>query len=287
MPITRQAILHFPLTRIVIGLALTLGIGLPAMLGTQFLLSRTSLPQSDNDPVAGTVFAILVCTIYIVLYSRYEKRTVTELSLRHLFRYLAGGILLGLGLASAIILIQYVTHTLSITATRPFLPLLPNLWNTFVNSTIAEVLIIGIFFRITEEWLGSWLALLTLAVLFVILHITAPGATLISAIAVSMHTALLLGPAYIYTRSLWVPIAIHFAWDFSFAALCGASINGYTMDNSLLDTHTTGSDLLVGGYFGPEGSIQAALLCLLTGMIFLSLIRRQNKTIYPSFRKPR
>ena len=105
---------------------------------------------------------------------------------------LAGGILLGAGLASAVILLQYFTHVLTITGIRPFLPLLPNLWNTFVNSIVAETLIIGIFFRLTEEWLGSWLALLILAMLFVILHITAPGATIISAIAVSMHSAFCL-----------------------------------------------------------------------------------------------
>ncbi len=188
------------------------------MFGTQSLLSHTRLAQSDIDPIAGTVFAILVCAVYIFLYQRYEKRTVTELSTRHLTRYLAGGILLGAGLASAVMLVQYLAHVLTITSIRPFLPLLPNLWNTFVNSIVAEILIIGIFFRLTEKWLGSWIALLILTILFVILHISAPGATIISAIAVSMHAAFLLGPAYIYTRSLWVPIAIHFAWDFSYAA---------------------------------------------------------------------
>jgi membrane protease YdiL (CAAX protease family) len=285
MPTTRQAILYFPLTRIVIGLALTLGIGLVAMLAIQKLLSLTPLDQSDKDPIAGTVFAIVVCASYTLLFQRYEKRTVTELSSRNFPRYLTGGILLGLGLASAIVLIQYLTHVLSIDTIRSFLPLLPTLWNTFVNSVIAEVLIIGIVFRITEEWLGSWFALLILAVIFVILHITAPGATLISAIAVSTHAALLLGPAYIYTRSLWVPISIHFAWDFSFAGLYGASINSYTMDNSLLNTSTDGSDLLTGGYFGPQGSIQAAALCLLTGLVFLHRSRRNHKIIPPSFRK--
>ncbi len=287
MPLTRQAILHHPITRIVVGLALTLGIGLPAMLATQSLLSRTTLPQSDIDPIAGTVFAIVVCAIYIFLYQRYEKRQVTELSTRHLPRYLAGGILLGAGLASAVVLIQYFTHVLTVTTTRPFLPLLLTLWNIFVNSTVVEVLIIGIFFRLTEQWLGSWLALLILVIVFVALHITAPGATIISAIAVSMHAAFLLGPTYIYTRSLWVPIAIHFAWDFSYAALYGASINGYTMDNSLLYTTTNGSELWTGGYFGPQGSIQAAALCLLTGFIFLNLSRRHNRIVQPSFKKPR
>jgi membrane protease YdiL (CAAX protease family) len=287
MPLTRQAILHHPITRMAAGLALTLGIGVPAMFGTQSLLSRTALPESDRDPIAGTVFAIAVCAVYIFLYQRYEKRPVTELSTRRLPRYLAGGILLGAGLASAVILIQYFTHVLTITATSPFLPLLPDLWNTFVNSTVAEVLIIGIFFRLTEKWLGSWLALLILVTVFFVLHITAPGATIISAMAVSMHAAFLLGPAYIYTRSLWVPIAIHFAWDFSYAALYGASISGYTIDNSLLNTTTNGSELLTGGYFGPQGSIQAAGLCLLMGAIFLKLSRRHNMIVQPSFKIPR
>jgi membrane protease YdiL (CAAX protease family) len=281
-----NAFLHHPITRIVTGIALTLGIGLAAMLGMQHLLSRTDLPQSDKDPIAGTVFAFLVCAIYILLYQRYEKRKITELSTPQLPQYLTGGILLGAGLASTVILIQYLTHVLTVTTTRSFLPLLPALWNTFVNSIIAETLIIGIFFRLTEEWLGSWLALLILALLFITLHITAPGATIISAIAVAMHSAF-LGSTYIYTRSLWAPIAIHFAWDFSFAALYGTSINGYTMDDSLLDTSANGSDLLTGGYFGPQGSIQAAILCLLTGLIFLHLSRKHNQIIQSSFRKAR
>jgi uncharacterized protein len=287
MPLTRQAILHHPLTRIVAGLALTLGIGVPAMFGTQSLLSHTGLPQSDIDPIAGTVFAILVCAVYIFLYQRYEKRTVTELSTRRLPRYLAGGILLGAGLAAAVILVQYLAHVLTIISSRPFPPILPNLWNTFVNSIAAEVLIIGVFFRLTEKWLGSWIALLILTILFVILHISAPGATIISAIAVSMHAAFLLGPAYIYTRSLWVPIAIHFAWDFSYAGICGASINGYTVDNSLLNTITNGSDLWTGGYFGPQGSVQAAALSLLMGIFFLNRSRRHDRIVQPAIKKPR
>ncbi len=273
--------IHHPLTRLIVGLALTIGIGLPAMLGVGKLLDHTSLPPSDRDPIASTVFAILVCTIYILLYRRYEQRSVTELSTRHIGRYLTGGILLGLGIASTIILIQYLGKALTFISTRPFLPLLPNLWNTFVNSIVAEVLIIGIYFRLIEAWLGSYLAVLILAVTFFALHITAPGATPIIAIAVSTHAALLLGPLYIYTRSLWVPVAIHFAWDFSFAALYGASINGYTLENSLFETQATGSDLLSGGYFGPQGSVQAAAICLIAGVVFLRLGKKHNRIFRP------
>jgi membrane protease YdiL (CAAX protease family) len=287
MPLTRQALLYHPITRLIVGLALTLGVGLPAIFGTQQLLALTSLSPSVKDPIGGTVLAIAVCTIYILLYRRYENRRVTELSASHLTRYLTGGILVGAGLASTIVFIQYISHALTINGIRSFLPLLPNGWNTFVNAIVAEVLIIGVFFRLIEAWLGTYLALLVMAIVFFCLHISAPGATPIIAFAVSMHAALLLGPVYVYTRSLWAPIAIHFSWDFSFAAIYGASINGYTMDNSLLNTASGGSEWLTGGYFGPQGSIQAAALCLLTGLLFLRLSRRYNKILEPSFRKSR
>jgi hypothetical protein len=280
----KNPILSFPLTRIAIGLTLCLGIGLAAMLGMQQLLSQTSLPSSEKDPISGTVFAFLVCAVYILLYQRYENRKITELSNPKLPQHLAAGALLGAGLAGTVVLIQCLTHVLAVTETRPFLPLLPTLWNIFVNATIAETLIIGIVFRILQDWLGSYLALVVLFAIFFILHITAPGATPISAACVAMHIFLCC-TAFIYSRSLWLPIAIHFAWDFSFAAIYGASVNGYTMDDSLLATSTNGPDLIAGGYFGPQGSIQAGLLCLLTGALLLQISRKQNQIIRPSFRK--
>jgi membrane protease YdiL (CAAX protease family) len=284
MPAKLHPILHHPLTRIVIGLTLCLGIGLAAMLGMQRLLNLTSLPSSEKDPISGTVFAFLVCVVYILLYQRYENRKITELSTPKLPQHLAAGALLGAGLAAAVTLIQYLTHVLTVIETRPFLPLLPTLWNIFVDAIIAETLIVGVVFRIIQDWLGSYLALVVLFATFFILHITAPGATPISAACVSMHTFLCC-TAFIYTGSLWLPIAIHFAWDFSFAALYGAPINSYTMDDSLLNTNTNGPDLISGGYFGPQGSIQAGLLCLFTGALLLQISRKQNLIIRPSFRK--
>ena len=287
MPPNRQAVLHHPLTRIIIGLALTLGIGIAAFIGIQQILNLTSLRQSDKDPISGTVLAALVCIVYVLLYQRYEKRKVTELSTRKLPQYLLAGILIGASITAATILTEYLAHYLSITATRPFLPLLPNLWNTFVNSIVAELLIIGIVFRIAETWLGSYITLAILFVVFIILHLSATGDSPVSAICVALHAAFLCTTSYMYTRSLWTPIAIHFAWDFSFAAIYGASINGYTMDNSLLQTSINGPDWLTGGYFGPQGSIQAGLLCLLTGALLLNRCRRHQQILPPPFRKTR
>lgn len=283
-PVVISAILYFPLTRMIVGLAICLGIGLLGMEGTHFILDKTTTPENLKDPIAGTVFAILVVILYINLYRWYENRKVSELSAAKIPGSLLGGILLGTALASLIILVQHLAHVYDISTTRPFGPVLPDSWNTFVNAAVAEILIIGIVFRISEDWLGSYLALAILVVLFFILHITAPGATPISAFAVSMHAAFLLGPAFIFTRSLWFPIFIHFAWDFSFAAIYGASINGYTMEHSLFQSRIEGSDLLTGGYFGPQGSVQAALLCLIAGMIFIRAGSRRGNIKPPARR---
>jgi len=277
-------ILYSPITRMIIGLAICLGIGLLGLQATQFVLARTPAPQSLKDPIAGTVFAFLVVILYVSLYQWYENRRVQELSASGAPGRILGGVLLGAALASLTMLVQYCAHAYSITATRPIGPVLPILWNTFVNATIAEILIIGIIFRILEDWIGTYLSLAILVVIFFILHVTGAGATPLSALGVTMHAALLLAPVYIYTRSLWAPIAIHFAWDFSFAGIYGTAIKGYTMDHSIFQSQSIGSSLLTGGYFGPQGSIGAALLCLISGIIFLQLSSRRGNIKPPSTR---
>ncbi|HXD76957.1 MAG TPA: CPBP family intramembrane glutamic endopeptidase [Puia sp.] len=285
--IRQNAVVGFPLVRMVIGIAICLGLGLLGMQLTQLLLQHTSLPGDIRDPIAGTVFAILVLVLYRALYQGYENREIAELSTRQLGSVLTGGILLGFTIASAVIAIQYLAHVYTIVATRSFAPVLPNLWSTFVNATIAEIIIIGIVFRLVEDWLGSYLALAILVVLFFILHITAPGATPFSAFAVSMHAAFLLAPAYLFSRKLWLPVAIHFAWDFAFAGVYGAAVNQYTLDTSVFQSQILGSDLLTGGYFGPQGSVQAAGLCLVTGFIFIRLAQRRGNIKSPLGHRPR
>src|ERR1700685_2358831 len=95
--------LTFPLTRIVLGLILCLGIGLAAMLGMQQFLTFAGLPPQQRDPISGTVFAFLVCLIYILLYQRLEKRKITELSTPGLPLHLLTGILLGIAITGATI----------------------------------------------------------------------------------------------------------------------------------------------------------------------------------------
>ncbi|HEY6673760.1 MAG TPA: CPBP family intramembrane glutamic endopeptidase [Rubrobacteraceae bacterium] len=54
---------------------------------------------------------------------------------------------------------------------------------------MQEVNLRGIVFRITEERLGTWVALAISVVLFALLHLASPGATVIGAIVVGAEAA--------------------------------------------------------------------------------------------------
>ena len=52
---------------------------------------------------------------------------------------------------------------------------------------MEEIILRGIVFRITEERLGTWLALAISALLFALLHLASPNVTLVSAIVAGLE----------------------------------------------------------------------------------------------------
>jgi len=133
---------------------------------------------------------------------------------------------------------------------------------------VEEIILRGIVFRITEERLGTWLALAISALLFALLHLASPNVTLVSAIVAGLERGVLLSAAYVLTSRLWLPVGIHFAWDFSQDALFNA--------NGLMQANLIGPSLLSGGESGIEESILALLLCLLISAYLLLLARQRD-----------
>jgi membrane protease YdiL (CAAX protease family) len=96
-----------------------------------------------------------------------------------------------------------------------------SLANDGAGAFVEGVILRGVFFRITEEKLGTWAALVVSVVLFALLHLASPGATVTSTIVVGIEGGVLLSAAYVFTRRLWLAIGIHFGWDFSQDAIFG------------------------------------------------------------------
>jgi len=66
---------------------------------------------------------------------------------------------------------------------------------------------------------------------------------------------------YLHSRNLWIPIGLHFAWNFCQINIFGFPIYGF-MSQSLIELEIGGSEYLTGGNFGPEASILSTfVLC--------------------------
>ncbi len=213
--ITLQKTLHFFLTKIIIGITVVGGLVVFMEWSGRLLLEKTLLTDDSKNVIIAISDAAIALLSYIFLFRVYEKRRIKELSLSTFGKNAIIGFATGLILQSLFILVIYIAGSYSVIRINPVSFLLPSFATAFTAGFVAEVLIRGIFFRLTEEKSGTVIALIISALLFAVLHSGAKGATLLSVLSTTIQAGILLTAAYVFTRSLWFPIFLHFAWDFA------------------------------------------------------------------------
>jgi membrane protease YdiL (CAAX protease family) len=145
---------------------------------------------------------------------------------------------------------------------------------------MEELLFRGILFRWIEEFAGSWIALAITSALFGLVHILNPNATWFSSFAIAVEAGVLLGGAYMLTRSLWLPIGLHAAWNFTQGAIFDVPVSGNAA-NGLVEAKLSGPALLSGGGFGLEASVIALVVATGAGVWFVWLAARRGEVIQP------
>jgi uncharacterized protein len=126
-------------------------------------------------------------------------------------------------------------------------------------------------------------ALAISVVLFALLHLMSPNATLTSTVVVGVEGGVLLSAAYVLTRRLWLPIGIHFGWDFSQDAIFGVGKGA----KGLVEGDLSGPVWLSGGSAGIEGSVVALVLCAGVGTYLLMRAGRQGNLLAPGWKRER
>jgi membrane protease YdiL (CAAX protease family) len=144
----------------------------------------------------------------------------------------------------------------------------------FALATLAvQVAFRGYPFQSAIGAIGDLPATLIMAVLYGILRAKLPGASNAS-MGVSIMLGLLLGMAYLRTRSLWVPWGLHFGWVASRALVFGLPISGVSKHSPVVQGDPLGSFTLAGANFGLDGS-WLAFFILLLAMPFLYRATRE------------
>ncbi|MGA7538676.1 MAG: CPBP family intramembrane glutamic endopeptidase [Steroidobacteraceae bacterium] len=269
-------LVRFPLGRIALGIV---SIAIPfAVVATPFNLFVT-------DKLLRKAGALLLTAVVLGAYCAYvrivERRAVRELSRQRLIRELSGGVLLGALLLSLTIAVLAAVGVYRITGINGWQFMMATVPAFILAAVLEEIVMRGLVFRILEQWLGSWSALALSAILFGLLHLLNPGATLANATSVMLEAGILLAAAYMLTRSLWFCIGIHFAWNFTQGGIFSASVSGGATEGLLRGT-LVGPESLTGGRFGPEASVVALALCATTGLLLLIAAKRKGNVVGPA-----
>ncbi|MFF1465572.1 CPBP family intramembrane glutamic endopeptidase [Streptomyces sp. NPDC058330] len=227
----------------------------------------------------GLVTAVASVLVYRWVVGRTERRPVTELARKGAWSAIGRGALIGVAMFGAVIaniafLGHYDVHGLgSVTGAVGLVGFMA------AAAFTEEVMFRGVLFRIIEEYTGTWIALISTGLVFGLMHLANPHADLWGAIAIAIEAGGMLGAAYIATRSLWLPIGLHFGWNFAAAGIFSTEVSGNDTPQGLLDTTTAGPTPITGGAFGPEGSLYSVLFGVLVTIGFLWLAHRRGNLV--------
>ena len=215
-----------------------------------------------------------VLALYGVWWKWTEKQKAADLPMHRL----AGDTALGFGVG--ILFFILVTGCIALlggyridSVNWDWKALIRSLFMFLVVGVGEEVLFRGIVFRMIDDRWGTAVALLVSALIFGFVHISNNNATVWSSLAIAVEAGLLLGAAYKWSGTLWVPIGIHWSWNYFQGPIFGFAVSG-NGTQSLITPAIQGSDWLTGGSFGAEASIPAFVLGLALAIVFLLLPRR-------------
>lgn len=275
-------VIQFPLTRMVIAtLFVTIGVATAQLVIGMF----GAAVAAPADLILSILIALLTtCFSYRFYVQWIEKRQVTELRTKGMFRELITGLSIGSAIVSIVIGILWILGSYHLSGLNPWVVLIPAAAANVPSGFVQEILFRGILFRITEESLGTWIAMMISTLLFGSIHAFSSNATVLSTLSIMLEAGILLTGAYILTKRLWLAIGIHIAWDFAIDGIFGIGTSALSTKtlHGLLQGKLVGNDLLTGGIQGVEASLVAVLLSLAVGCFLTWFAWRGNKFVAKS-----
>jgi membrane protease YdiL (CAAX protease family) len=264
--------LTFPLARIVVGIVVC---GLAMLAINSVLRSLLASEAGIARSVRWLLSAAFMLSTYYQLFRRYEKREITELSARGSLCESLLGLIAGALSVSLIIGVLYVLGYYEVLSIGGASALLLLLLLFITLSVFEEVIFRGIIYRITEESLGTNLALAISAVLFGLAHLANQHANAVSFLSAASG-GILAGLLFSLTRRLWLPIFFHAGWNWAQASL-GVAVSGMEDMPGVIESRLDGPHLITGGPFGPENSAVTILLVfMLCGVAYYLTWKRRH-----------
>ena len=274
-------IIQFPLTRFVLVLAFLS----PVNLGQMSVDSSIDGSTEWLKPIIAIGATVLMYIAYCLYTRLIERRKAWEMSFPGGAAEFGKGFAIGTALMTVVVAVlaiggYYTIESFNLNG----VVVAKALSRMFSAAFIEEVVFRLIIFKITEEALGSWAALIIQAGVFGLMHAGNPNATWFTSVAIMVEAGVLLAAVFMYTRRVWMIFGLHLAWNFVQSTVFGLNVSGHTIEG-LITPSVTGPTWLTGGEFGVEASWLAIGICLTVGLIILKRAVDTKRIVPPAWRR--
>lgn len=254
-------------------------------LPTIWFSPKGSLSYGWSGAVYSVWAALVTITLGYLAYWAYvrlfERRTPAELAGTGAAKECGAGVFSGIAFVGFVAFLLWLFNAFEVSKGHSgWLLLVAPTASAATAAFMEELAIRGIFFRILERTLGTWLALGLSAVVFGVIHASNPGASIWSSAAIALSGGIVMGAAFIATRRLWLPIGFHFGGNLTQGTLLGLPVSGQPVPG-LLSSQTQGSEFLTGGAFGLEASVFVPAASLILGIALLRYAAKKGR-VQPS-----
>lgn len=217
----------------------------------------------------GPALSFLACLLITWAFLELEERPLASIGLaleRRRGAQFLGGALAGAALMATTGLAIYLMNGFHWIRTPGVGPgqLFQGAWLYLSVALGEELLFRGYCFQRLEEGIGIVATLAVTALCFALAHWGNPGMTGATRFWATLNiglAAILLGLAYLRTRSLALPVGIHLGWNWTQGSLLGFGVSGTQEHGWWTPVFHTQPGWLTGGSFGLEASLPCALLC--------------------------
>ena len=148
----------------------------------------------------------------------------------------------------------------------------------FIQSSAEELWCRGFMYERINVHYPLWVAIAVNGLFFAALHLANPGASFLPIFDIAI-CGLSFSLAKWYTGSIWFPMGIHTAWNFTQNILFGLPNSGLVPEASVfsLDAANAQDSLVYNVAFGVEGAIPAVLADAVLGAVCLILAAKQGR----------
>ena len=248
-----------------------------SIIGYGLLISGYQGADYFAHPGLTVVAAAIILGLYALFVRWMERHWPADLPLGKLVPHTLLGILVGFIIMVLVVSTIVAMGDATVTWKGFSVEKQFSVFMMFLAVAVGEEMIFrGVIFRWIDERWNTWVALLISAIMFGWMHISNDNATWWSSLAIAVEAGLLLGAAYKWSGSLWVPIGIHWAWNYTQGNIFGLAVSGSDAGETMLTTIVNGPDIITGGAFGPEASIISVILGTFFTIVFLANCYRRT-----------